>query len=248
VKGQPSTPRLEAMRFWWILANVVAWTANHKIMMGNGMQSTRDLLPMTIVVILDGLLTGIILGAGEWMALRQITDKADGWFHVTAWPQAFAVAVGWFLNIVLAYQVGARTGLPLLVEGSSTSVSPSGILIATMVGLATGISQWFVLRRFIAKRLKYEALWILGTVASLGVGAVIGSMVGALASFSFVVKLTGQDPLAHLSVYLDITNILGSAVMGLISGGMTSSILLLLFQHSEREPIEVGQPQNAAHQ
>jgi hypothetical protein len=221
------------MRFWWVLANVVAWTANHKIMMGNGLQSTRDLLPMTIVIVLDGLLTGLILGAGEWIALRQITDKADSWFLATALPQVFAVAVGWFLNIVLAYQVGARTGLPILVEGSSTSVAPSSILILTIVGLTTGISQWFILRRFISSRLKYEALWILGTTAGLGVGAVIGPMLGVLASFSFVIGLTGQDPLAHLSVYMDISNILGSAVMGLISGGITSSILLLLIQRSE---------------
>lgn len=238
MKVHPSIQHLGAMRFWWVLANVVAWAANHKILLGNSMQSTHDLLPMTIVVVLDGLLTGIILGTGEWIALQQITDKADGWFLATTVPQALAVAAGWLLNIALAYWVGARTGLPILVEGSSTSVGPSSILILTIVGLTTGVSQWFVLRRFIVRRLRYEALWILGTTASLGVGAVIGPMLGVLVGFGFVVRLTGQDPLAHLSVYLDITNILGSAFMGLISGGMTSSILLFILQRSEKADIQ----------
>src|SRR5438105_961529 len=95
VKDQPNIPRLKAMCLWWVLTNVVAWAASHKLLLGNSLQSTHDLMPMTIIVVLDGLLTGIILGTGQWMALRQITDKADGWFLATALPQALAVVVGW---------------------------------------------------------------------------------------------------------------------------------------------------------
>jgi hypothetical protein len=234
VKIQTSNPRLAETRFWWVLTNVIAWSASHKLLLGQPLQSTRDAIPMTIVVLLDGLLIGVILGAGEWVALRQITNKADGWFHATAWPYALAIAVGWFLNLAMAYSGGARMGLPILVEGAGTSVAPSLVLVLTIVGVTIGISQWLILRRFVLGRFRHGMLWILGTIVSLVSGWMVGAGVGVLTSFSFLGWLTGQNPYNAVSLYLDISNVLGGAVMGLISGGMTSSILMLLLaQHSE---------------
>ncbi len=104
----------------------------------------------------------------------------------------------------------------------------------TIVGVTIGISQWFILRRFVPGRFRYGMLWVLGTIASLVSGWMMGAGVGVLTSFSFLGWLTGQNPYSAVSLYLDISNVLGGAVMGLISGGMTSSILaLLLAQHSE---------------
>jgi len=216
------------MRFWWVLANIIAWSASHRLLLGHSLQSSRDAIPTTILVLLDGLLIGAILGLGEWIALRQITDKADGWFHAAAWPQAIGVAVGWFLNLAMAYSWGARMGLPILVEGAQTSVDPSRILMLTIVGATVGISQWFVLRRFVPGRFRHGLLWVCGTIASLVSGWIVGVGMGAPTSFGLLSWLTGQNPYNAVSLYLDISNVLGGAVMGLISGGMTSSILVLL--------------------
>ncbi len=235
MRNQANSPRLAAMRFWWVLANVIAWSASHRLLLGQPLQSTRDAIPTTLVVLLDGLLIGVILGAGEWFALRQITDKADGWFHATAWPQALAVAVGWFLNLAMAYSWGARMGLPILVESAGTSVAPSLVLVLTIVGVTTGISQWFVLRRFVPGRFSHGLLWVCGTIASLVSGWIVGAGVGVLTNFSLLGWLTGQNPYEAVDLYLDISNVLSGIVMGLISGGMTSSILIvLLAQRSEK--------------
>lgn len=227
MRNQTTNPRLAAMRFWWVLANVVAWGTSHKLLLTESWQSTRELIPATIVVVLNGLLTGVILGAGEWMALRQITDKAEGWFHATAWPQAIGIAVGWTLAIAYAMR------WPIQVEGAGTSVAPSHSLVLSITGATVGISQWLVLRHLVPKHFKYGMLWVLGTIAGLTVGLFVGSMAGVFASFSLVLRLMGQNPLAHLSVYSDIINVVGGSVMGLFSGSLTSSILLLLIQRSE---------------
>jgi hypothetical protein len=221
-----TNPQLSAMRFWWVLANVIAWGTSHKLLLTESLQPTSELIPATIVVVLNGLLTGIILGVGEWIALRQIWDQADGWFHATAWSQAIGIAIGWTLAIAYVMR------WPIQIEGTGTSIAPSRILVLSVLGTIVGVSQWLVLRQRVPRHFKHGMLWALGTIAGLTVGWFVGSMAGVFTSFSFVIRLMGQDTLRHFSIYSDISNIVSGIVMGLFSGGLTSSILLLLIQRS----------------
>lgn len=231
MRNQTTNPQLSAMRFWWVLTSIIAWGVSHKLLLTESRQPTSELIPATIVVVLNGLLIGVILGVGEWIALRQIWDQADGWFHATAWSQAIGIAIGWALAIAYAMR------WPIQVEGAGTSVAPSHILVLSITGATVGISQWLVLRHFVPGHFKHGMLWVLATIAGLTVGLFVGSMVGVFVSFSLVLRLMGQNPLAHLGVYQDISNVVSGAVMGLFSGGLTSSILLLLLQRSGKEAI-----------
>lgn len=114
---------------------------------------------------------GLIIGVAQWLVIRRYFSQAGWW--------VLASAVGWI------------AGWALISSGSI--VPPGGGLVNTMMagvvfGLAMGIAQWIVLRRWV----KLASVWILLSVPGWTIGLfgilgtiLVGVVVGAITGFAF---------------------------------------------------------------
>jgi hypothetical protein len=98
-----------------------------------------------------GLLSGIVIGAAQWLALRDRLPDAAWWIPATAIAHAIGLAVG---SAMVGYQTGMAQ---LAIQGAVT-------------GLALGIAQGLALRRSVPGwpwwTLAMPFLWALGWVVT----------------------------------------------------------------------------------
>ena len=112
---------------------------------------------------------GAVIGLAQWLVLRQAIDDRFGWWILAS---AGGWIVGWGL-IVSGILISPESGITSIVTGS-------------VIGLAVGLAQWFVLRRVVSRAgwwvLASTAAWILGLAGLLG-GTLVGAVVGAVTGF-----------------------------------------------------------------
>lgn len=117
-----------------------------------------------------GFLAGVIVGAGQWFVLRPKVAWAKSWFKSTviSWTGA---AVAWWIQ----YQFLGGSGFEIGWEDVTTAV----LILGVVSGLVLGGVQWLIMRRSAS----ISPLWILSTVASWFVAALVSAFV--LTHFDF---------------------------------------------------------------
>lgn len=201
----------------WVLVNIVGWSASHTILRLPHLQTAREILPLIMAFVLDGMLVGVIIGAGQWLILKQTFPQLSGWIQVTALTYAIGLTVSLPAEILWLYRMGTSMGLPMLAEDATTTMVPSPPLMLVATGAIVGVAQWRKLRSHLAPTLRSAALWVMGTMAGLGVGwFVVGN------GFEIIGALQG------------VSNVLSGVIMGLVNGSITGGVLLILLNETKR--------------
>jgi len=169
---------------------------------------------------------GVVVGTMQWLVLRHHLKQTGWWIPATI--------VGWGLSGGVA---GSLSGL---MGGAVTSVGPNrglvgffvaALLGAVAVGFLPGASQWLVLRRQIPR----ARSWLLGTAGGFVAGAAVAAVVVRWGLVSLMGWLRPEDfPSANSWVLM-------GAVMGLLYGAITGSILTRLLR-----PTALAQAEAAA--
>lgn len=126
-----------------------------------------------VPALLGGLLAGIVIGAAQWLALRDRLPDAAWWIPATAIAHAVGLAAG---SALVGYQTSMAQ---LALQGAVT-------------GLALGIAQGLVLRRSVPGwprwTLAMPLLWALGWVVTTAAQVQVDrqfSNYGALGALAF---------------------------------------------------------------
>ncbi|MBI5877113.1 MAG: hypothetical protein HZB53_05625 [Chloroflexi bacterium] len=125
---------------WAIMAQVVK-AVGDTIQVGGQSHITEDFLFIYFILPVLGLVAGLL----QYLLLRRYLPRMAWWVAATA--------LGWSL---LSALMGVVT--------FSAGVVPPAVVIA-LIGVATGVPQWLVLRR----RVPRAALWILASVLGWGI-------------------------------------------------------------------------------
>jgi hypothetical protein len=160
--------------------------------------------------VLAGVVEGSVLGTAQWLVLRRyLPALAPGtWIAATAG------------GAVLAYAVGMSTGTALgdsidLAGVPGAILIVAGVLYVAGLGALLGVTQWWVLRRYVAGAGWWVAAnagaWILG----LAVGLAGPSLVADWAATGVVIAMGAG------------TGIL----MGGLVGAVTGAVLVRLLRH-----------------
>jgi hypothetical protein len=106
--------------------------------------------------LLHELTVGPLLGIGQWLVLRSRVRQAGWWI--------LASTLGWFAGETIIISL-----LP--------AVTGSVVFTGAIWGLALGIPQWFLLRRWFYG----AAWWIVSSTLAWAIGPILGpSLVGAV--------------------------------------------------------------------
>jgi hypothetical protein len=205
-------PRSNLTTFWvlWVLTSIVGWAASHSALQILSLNSARDIVPWAAADILDGALIGAIITFGQWLILLNIFPGFSRRFLATALLYPVGLLIGLVVFSFWGLAQLARVGGTFLI------ISPSNTLL--VAGVIISVGQWFLLRSFVTPNLQSAALWVLGTVAGLGLGGFYGGGHFAL-----------LDP---TTLFPDIRDIVGGAFTGFVSGGVTGTVLIILLKQN----------------
>ena len=205
-------PRSNLTTFWvlWVLTSIVGWAASHSALQIPSLYSARDIIPWAVADFLDGALIGAIITFGQWLILRNIFPGFSRRFLITVLLYPLGLLIGLLIFSFWGLSQLVRVGGTVLI------ISPSKTLIVAGVIISAG--QWFLLRSFVTPNLQSAALWVLGTVAGLGLGGFYGGGHFAL-----------LDP---TTLFPGIMDIVGGAFTGFVSGGVTGTVLIILLKQN----------------
>lgn len=123
-----------------------------------------------ILFVLGGLIAGGVVGGGQWLTLSHRVSWANLWFKSTVISWACA-AVAWWAQYVFLSQP--------YFEIAWKDVTTGVLVAGTLSGMVIGGVQWLIMRR----RISISPLWIVSTVASWFVAALVSAYV--LTHFDF---------------------------------------------------------------
>jgi hypothetical protein len=175
----------------WVVANIVGWTVGLYFGVLN---------PVCFAVV--GVVTGLILGAFQWWALR---DTALG-IHSSESASSistriFTEARQWMVSTFAGAAVGLFPALALGTLLYLISNGLAGLLAGGALGLAVGIGQWMILKHVSDQ----VVLWL-----------VMNTVGGALCGFLTLTPIIRGLPLGLLA---------GSALFGYLTGRVLERIL-----------------------
>jgi hypothetical protein len=101
-------------------------------------------------------ITGILLGAFQWLVLRSQIERSHWWILST--------------SIGLAVGVAVIIGAIHWVSDRQLPETGKSLLVGTIFGIMLGIAQWLVLRQ----HLRHSILWILGSMVGCALGLMWG--------------------------------------------------------------------------
>jgi hypothetical protein len=116
---------------WWVLASTLGWTVlgvSKLGALGWVVPQTHSELLRLFYGLVDGMKMGAILGAGQWLVLRQCFTPARAWILVSILAWAIALGSGW----VVGGWLRAFTGLFL---GEVVGLALVWLLMALMTGV-----------------------------------------------------------------------------------------------------------------
>jgi|GEM_PF-1128631 len=123
-------------------------------------------------IVIGGVLGGGFSGVCQWIVLRRILSKANGWILLTM--------AGWATGLPMALWAGNRAAQPLLHSPFSilhSSIVSSIALIA--LGALIGVGQWLILRHSVQR----AGWWIVATAGGWGLALLVGRGFGSAALF-----------------------------------------------------------------
>ncbi len=117
---------------WWILASTLCWSilgVSRLGALGWVVPQTDSALLRLFYGLMDGMKMGALLGAGQWLVLRQCFAPVRAWILVSILAWAIALGLGW----VIGGWLRAFTGLFL---GEVVGLALVWLLMALMTGVA----------------------------------------------------------------------------------------------------------------
>jgi hypothetical protein len=173
-------------RLWleWTLATTAGMLFGHLLA-----ALIAPIFDLGIARLLLPLLTGILVGVGQWLVIRAyLANSAD-----------------WILTGGLAFAASYALGL-VLIQALAGSIW-AAVLGYLLFGAIIGLVQWPVLRREIPNAFP----WVLGNIVGWGLGAYLGQLaIGTLYADS------PAEPLVSTAVISTITGLVAGAVTGFI--------------------------------
>jgi hypothetical protein len=140
---------------WWVLANIVALPAllvpyNLGMFLTMGVAIAADGASVGSVVYIIGfvilLLCGALIGGWfgflQWLVLRKYISQASKWIAASSIGLAIGTPLSW-----LAYGLLFISPIVNRPDGIYFSFGYAYVIFGIVLGLAIGISQWFILRR-----------------------------------------------------------------------------------------------------
>lgn len=168
--------------FRWVVANIVGWTVGLYFGVLN---------PVCFAVV--GVVTGLILGAFQWWALRDTAFGAHS--GETESPTRLSTeARRWMVSTFAGAAVGLFPALALGMLLYLVSNGLAGLLAGGALGLAVGIGQWMILKHVSNQ----VVLWL-----------VVNTLGGALCGFLTLTPIIRGLPLGLIA---------GSALFGYLTG------------------------------
>ena len=214
------------LKFWllWALVTLAAWVAGQYLFSLRNifLKSATSIPSMVLLLFLNGLVLGSIVGAFQWLILRRWKKDSSGWLlstiigHTVGLPVSFAILVGW------DWLIAQWAGVPLFVDQTRAFLLMPLAPMMILAGAVVALAQWFTLRHLFPRSKPREAaLWVAGT--ALGWGA---SFWAAAYIFTAGLSLTVQN-----------------AVAGGVVGVVTGAILVLLLSQPPAQ-LEVREVHN----
>jgi len=212
---QGSAPNRKLTWLGWAVCTAVGWLpglVNAGIL---NLQSLQDVLRLLPRFALEGVLIGLLIGAGQaLLARREGHINSRAWFATTLAGYALAMPVGVALITAIMWVSWRARGIPLLEAGSGYFFTPIPVY-PIFGGFLVGMAQWLVLGHAVPHRgFKEGTLWVLGTWAGIGLGVYTG--------------LSLRNLLLNEGASWVVASIGERLVAGLLQGFVTGGLLLLL--------------------
>jgi hypothetical protein len=170
-----------------------------------------------------GLLTGLILGVGQWLVLRKLVGVGALWIVATMAPVALGHALRGSMPLLW---VGWMTGRGIGFADSGGLFGLTAAAVTFFVGILLGACQFLCLRR----HLRAAAWWIVVTAITW----VVVSLVPANTTSAVT---TGSSESVDLGALLQavLTQVLGTGLLqGSIFGSVSGLALLGLYFYGTR--------------
>jgi hypothetical protein len=142
---------------------------------------------------------GIVLGAGQFLVLKQQLRLSHGWIWMTTLGWAIGLPLGWIAALIGLSQLSSILSLTL---------------VGTLTGSLVGVGQWFVLLWHVRHPVWWIGSTMLAFMASWYVGALLLEQWSIQSTWSISSTLIGY--------------LVSGAVSGLIGGAITGAMLVRL--------------------
>ena len=201
--------------FFWIIGTMIGWSAGILNLESNA-ETYMDIIFLLPVYFANGLMIGLLVGAGQALVLRKFTDSISPWIWSTILGYGLAFPVGLIISVLIPSIVWILQGEYLL-----PFVEPSTAAIFLNMddlfwgGFLIGFIQWRALKKIIPNPNRNKGiLWVLATWFVFGMSI-------------FIRALTYGNFLDKFQM----------GIMGIVMGITTGLVLFVLLQNSPRRPI-----------
>jgi hypothetical protein len=204
----------------WIAVNPFGWLFGPLPSLAVWTYSLQEVARLLPVYVWQGLLLGLVIGAGQALVIQMVGGKAVSWFTATVIGYTLTFPAGLLLSVIIPWVTFRTRGIDFLAPGSGWSLSPfpGAIFFADFV---IGAVQWVVLRPLLVRQdWQTVALWVFGIWASVGLSFWIGHWFTTIA-----LQVAPAQALEFISYRL-----LTGAAIGIFSG----ALLLILIREGSR--------------
>ena len=196
----------------WIIVTTIAWGAG-VLDLNADAKTYMDIIRLLPIYLADGLLIGLVLGIGQALVLRRLTNLSGRWIWVTLLGYGLTFLTGLIVTVLIPFIIiRLRYGIYFLPLREPSSFS----IFLNMDdlfwgGLLIGVIQWPVLKSIIPNPSREKALlWVLANWFVFG-------------SSLFVRAFTHGTTLASFQM----------AIMGIVMGIVTGGILLTFLSNAD---------------
>jgi hypothetical protein len=205
----------------WVAAGAIAWMFGPLPGLSAWAYSLADVARMLPLYLWQGLLIGVVIGAGQALTIRMIGGKPLKWFSATVIGYALTFPVGLLIDTAIPWLSFRARGVDFLAPGSGWFFTPFPASLF-LGGFVIGVAQWLALRPLLARRdWPTAALWVFGLWASHGLSFLLGRW------FTTIHLGVGPDQPLELLGYRVLT---GAAI-----GALTGLLTLILLQEKKSQ-------------
>ena len=173
---EPETRSHFLLFFAWPILGLLAWGLTYWNLIITGLDSLSEVVPTIFRFAYTGFIAGAILGCGQLLILKKRGIGLIRFSLITSVAYGIGFCIGISVEIIFLVGLLHRMGMGGLVEGQ-TFISPSPVITLLFAGAFAGTAQIILFRSSFHLSLSASLLWILGNMAALGIGWLIGEAI-----------------------------------------------------------------------